>query len=103
MKTWHYADQQNHPKQILDEEVLSLVNSGEIDQHTRIWTDGMADWVPAGELMPQLFNDGGSAPPPCLPVEVQSQQLPNTAMRSIMRSWGATCKSLRSNWTRMKQ
>lgn len=68
MKTWHYADQQNHPKQILDEEVLSLVNSGEINQHTRIWTDGMADWVPAGELMPQLFNDGGSAtPPPPLP------------------------------------
>lgn len=68
MKTWHYADQQNHPKQILDEEVLSLVNSGEINQHTRIWTDGMADWVPAGELMPQLFNGGGSAtPPPPLP------------------------------------
>ncbi|MDB4438491.1 DUF4339 domain-containing protein, partial [bacterium] len=63
MKTWHYADQQNRPKQILDEEILPLVNSGEIDQQTRIWTDGMTDWVPAGELMPQLFHDGVSGTP----------------------------------------
>ena len=68
MQTWHYADQQNRPKQILDEEILPLVNSGEIDRQTRLWTDGMDDWVPAGELMPQLFHDGsGATPPPPLP------------------------------------
>ena len=68
MQTWHYADQQNRPKQILDEELVPLVNSGEIDPSTRIWTEGMADWRPAGEVMPQLFADGtGTVPPPPLP------------------------------------
>ncbi|MDA7913003.1 hypothetical protein N9B64_01445 [bacterium] len=30
MKTWHYADQENRPKQISDAEIQPLVNSGEI-------------------------------------------------------------------------
>ena len=64
MQTWHYADQQNRPKQILDEEILPLVKLGEINQQTRLWRDGMEDWVPAGELMPQLFHDGFGVTPP---------------------------------------
>ncbi|MDB4789150.1 DUF4339 domain-containing protein, partial [Akkermansiaceae bacterium] len=40
MKTWHYADQENRPKQISDAEIQPLVNSGEIGPQTRLWTEG---------------------------------------------------------------
>lgn len=68
MKTWHYADQQNRPKQIMEEELVPLVNSGEIERDTKLWTDGMASWVPAFDVMPELFEDvTGTAPPPLPP------------------------------------
>ena len=65
MKTWHYADQENRPKQISDAEIHPLVNSGEIGPQTRLWTEGMKDWAPAIDLMPQFFqNTAGITPPP---------------------------------------
>jgi hypothetical protein len=53
MKQWHYADQESRPKQISDAEIHAFVKSGEIGPQTRIWTDGMKDWAPAGDLMPK--------------------------------------------------
>jgi len=68
MQTWHYADQQNRPKQILEEELVPLVNSGEIEPGTKLWTEGMAEWLPAAEVLPPLFQNGvGATPPPPLP------------------------------------
>lgn len=66
MKQWHYADQESRPKKISDAEIHALVKSGEIGPQTRIWTDGMKDWAPAGDLMPQLFQNtaNGTPPPP---------------------------------------
>ncbi|MFT6180436.1 MAG: hypothetical protein ACI9NQ_002131 [Paracoccaceae bacterium] len=72
MQTWHYADQQNRPKQIMEEEILPLVNSGEIEQDTKIWTEGMPAWQPAAEVMPQLFDDDTGADPPPLPPSMES-------------------------------
>ena len=47
---------------------MPLVKSGEIGPQTRIWTDGMKDWAPAIDLMPQLFqNTANGTPPPPLP------------------------------------
>ncbi len=65
MKTWFYLDKQNARKQVLEEELPALVNSGEVTSRSNIWSQGMADWKPAGEALPELFNDGtGAAPPP---------------------------------------
>jgi uncharacterized protein (TIGR00266 family) len=66
MQTWHYLDKQNQDKQVRDDEMPSLVNSGEINPASLVWTAGQAQWQPAMEVLPQLFSDqgGGAAPPP---------------------------------------
>lgn len=70
MKTWHYADRQNRTKQILEEELTSLANSGEVRPDTLVWTSGMADWQEAGAVMPELFSDVATgAAPPALPAD----------------------------------
>lgn len=47
---------------------MPLVNSGEIERDTQIWTEGMPAWKPVAEVMPQLFDDvTGVAPPPLPP------------------------------------
>ncbi|NNC87964.1 MAG: TIGR00266 family protein [Akkermansiaceae bacterium] len=83
MQTWHYLDQQNQPKQILEEEMHSLVNSGEIDQNTLVWKDGMGDWKPAAGLIPQLFADTGSASPPPIPAGVQTGVAPGQRCHEV--------------------
>lgn len=68
MKTWHSTDQQNRPKQVSEEAIGPLVNSSEIVPQTRLWTECMQDWVPAGDLMLQLSqNKPRAAPTPPLP------------------------------------
>lgn len=69
MKTWHYADRQNRTKRVLEEELTTLANSGEIRPDTLLWTSGMGDWQAAGEVIPELFDDesGGDGEPPSLP------------------------------------
>lgn len=71
MKTWHYADKQNRPKQILEEELVSLANSGEIEPDTKIWTEGMSGWETTVQVMPALFSDVTGAAPPPLPPELK--------------------------------
>lgn len=67
MKTWHYADRQNHPKRVLEEELTALANSGEVRPDTLVWTPGQDGWLAAGQVIPELFTDEGGAPPPSLP------------------------------------
>ncbi len=66
VKLWHYADKQHQRKQILENEIPALVNAGEIDGNTLMWSEGMADWTPAKMVLPEAFADGSKAggPPP---------------------------------------
>ena len=83
MKTWHYADQQNRQKQIIEEELVSLVNSGEIDVDTKLWTEGMATWSPAAEVIPQLFDDISGVAPPPLPSAISNGPPPGQKCHEI--------------------
>lgn len=56
MKTWHYADTSNIPIQVTEEDLPNLVRSGTLAPTTRVWSKGMASWEPAGEVLPQLFQ-----------------------------------------------
>jgi len=67
MQTWHYLDQQNRPKQVLEEELAPLANSGEILPSSHIWKEGMTEWLPAGKVTPELFNDVSRVTPPPIP------------------------------------
>jgi uncharacterized protein (TIGR00266 family) len=68
MQPWQYLDKQNQPKQVLEEEMHSFVNVGEIGPETLVWKEGMANWTAAGASIPALFSDTtGAAPPPMPP------------------------------------
>ncbi|CAN5215069.1 TIGR00266 family protein [soil metagenome] len=66
MKAWFYLDKQNARKQVLEEELPSLANGGEVTPKTNMWSEGMPNWKPAAEVLPELFNGGqvGASPPP---------------------------------------
>ena len=67
MQNWHYLDAQNTSKQVPEERMESLVNSGEISPGTLLWKTGMADWTPASAVLPALFGGDADAPPPIRP------------------------------------
>jgi hypothetical protein len=58
------------------QQLLDMKNSGQLNQQTQVWTQGMATWTPAGQVaelgflfaapagMPPLNNMGGITPPP---------------------------------------
>lgn len=71
MKTWVYLDKQNQNKQVIEEELPNLVNSGEVERSTFMWCEGMGEWKPASSVLPQLFSNGTVAPPP-LPPGIQA-------------------------------
>jgi uncharacterized protein (TIGR00266 family) len=65
MQSWYYLDKQKQKKQVLEEELPALANSGEVSRATLVWKQGMADWQAAGTVVPELFADGtGPVPPP---------------------------------------
>ena len=41
MDIWHYLDTQNQTRQIAEDELLPMVNAGEITPQTNIWKQGM--------------------------------------------------------------
>ena len=67
MNTWHYLDKQNQQKQVREDEMWALVNSGEIGKSTLLWTKGQAEWQPSEKLLPQLFSDVSETAPPPVP------------------------------------
>ena len=61
MKQWycHIAGQQYGP---LDQSVLEAwAQQGRLGADHLVWSDGMAEWLPAGQALPMLFQAG---PPP---------------------------------------
>ncbi len=66
---WYYSKNGNQLGPISTEELQSKVVSGEIAKADLVWKDGLADWLPAGqvpELRPVASSapDGGASPTP---------------------------------------
>ncbi len=70
MKTWHYADAANQPVQVSEESLPDLIRAGTISRQTRIWSNGMANWMPIDQVLPQLF----SGLPPAFPIQGNASQ-----------------------------
>jgi len=62
MNTWHYAFSASDQHTVSKNEIPGLIQSGVIRRDTKVWTEGMPSWTPAGEIFPELFS--GSTPPP---------------------------------------
>ncbi|MEM7011092.1 MAG: AIM24 family protein [Verrucomicrobiota bacterium] len=63
MADWYYLDASNERHQVSDSDLISLVRAGTISRQTHLWTSGQANWLPAGQLKPQLFGDTAAPPP----------------------------------------
>lgn len=69
MKPWYYVDSERQRHQVTEEQMQSLAVSGGVRADTLVWTDGQAQWAPAGQVLPGLFQlaGAGGPPPPPLP------------------------------------
>jgi hypothetical protein len=54
---WFYLDSRKERCGPVGEEVLPfMIERGEFNKKTLVWTSGMAEWSPASEIFPRLFN-----------------------------------------------
>jgi uncharacterized protein (TIGR00266 family) len=67
MKTYHYAISASARESAPESQLPDLVLAGVLKPETIIWTDGMSNWQPAGQVLPQLFAGKASGPPPLPP------------------------------------
>lgn len=55
--TWFYLDSRKERCGPVGEDVLPfMVEHGEFNKKTLVWTSGMAEWSPASTIFPSLFN-----------------------------------------------
>ncbi|WP_372340390.1 TIGR00266 family protein [Parvularcula sp. IMCC14364] len=67
---WYYITDSNQRKQAHADELPLLEEQGAIKPSTLMWTDGMADWQPASEVRPELFDDKPDVNLPSIPAKV---------------------------------
>ena len=59
---WFYLDSRKERCGPVGEEVLPfMIERGEFNKKTLVWTSGMAEWSPASEIFPRLFNQYASS------------------------------------------
>jgi uncharacterized protein (TIGR00266 family) len=63
MKTYHYAISPGARDAAPETQLPDLVSAGIIKPDTLVWTDGLANWAPAGQALPELFKTAGGPPP----------------------------------------
>jgi len=97
MSEWYYAvgDQQTGP--VPEEQLLALMQAGEVHADDLVWTDTMEDWAPAGtvfdlaaqepppEPIEEVYEDAPvetSAPAPPAPKPAVAHPLPGQAAES---------------------
>ena len=67
MKTWFYAISPNQRESAPESALQSLVAGGLLSPDTLVWTDGMASWAPARQVLPHLFSSAPVGAPPPIP------------------------------------
>lgn len=60
--SWYYAQDGQQTGPVSEEQLMQLVSSGRIVPATLVWRAGMADWLPLGELRPELASLAMKAP-----------------------------------------
>ena len=81
MKTWFYADSENQTHSISEEQLQSLIAAGVIRPGTLLWSQGQTGWLPASQLLPDLFHSAATPPPPPLPASATGRP-PSLPMRA---------------------
>lgn len=68
MKTWFYVDSERQQHQATEEQIESLASAGVIRRETNVWSEGMAQWSPAGQALGHLFAGTPAVLPPPMPM-----------------------------------
>lgn len=64
MTIWHYVDPAGNQTQANEADLPGLVARRAINTTTLVWTDGMADWLPASQALPAYFAGASPSTPP---------------------------------------
>ena len=64
MNPWFYVDSERQRHQVTEEQLQSLAASGAVRPDTLVWTEGQAQWSPASQILPALFQRASGGPPP---------------------------------------
>lgn len=62
---WYYAADQGQHGPVDSESLQQLLASGQLNRETRVWSDGMAEWLPIADVgeLSYLVNSHGAANP----------------------------------------
>ncbi len=55
-------------------EIRAFAESGHVTAQSQCWRDGMASWLPAWQMFPNLFSPAQPVSPPPVPVKPMSHQ-----------------------------
>jgi uncharacterized protein (TIGR00266 family) len=67
VKTYHYAVSANARETAPESQLPDLVSAGIVRPDTLLWTDGLTQWTPAAQVVPELFAGPRAGAPPPLP------------------------------------
>jgi uncharacterized membrane protein YhaH (DUF805 family) len=87
-RRWHVANHDRSTVELAEESVLARIRNSELTKDTLVWTAGMAEWRPAGEVFSRYF-----APPS---LAGQDSAPPRPAHQSRSSRGNATAPGWRS-------
>ncbi|MEO8428740.1 MAG: RDD family protein [Verrucomicrobiota bacterium] len=95
---WYYADAGRQVGPITDEQLDVLLQSGAIKADTLVWRDGMASWLPYGQVRSASVSSDPGVPPPMtggiICVECGKSFQPDQVIRYGDRWVCASCKPI---------
>ena len=73
---WFYGQDGTQRGPIDLEALRALPASGQLRAHDLVWRQGMTDWLPATQVMPELFAAPTPPPPPTPPATPPPEAIP---------------------------
>jgi uncharacterized protein (TIGR00266 family) len=67
MTNWHYLEAAGKQSQANEADLPGLIARRAINAATLVWTDGMANWLPASQALPTYFAGASRPAPPPIP------------------------------------
>jgi hypothetical protein len=77
---WYYTRQGQRFGPLSQDQIRQLAQVGQLQQGDLVWTEGMAEWTPAGRFA-QLFAPAAAAPVGMVPLPGPAPAMPMAAMQ----------------------
>lgn len=87
--TWQYLDGAGTQFGFEEEQFNDLLNQGLIGPETQVWSEGMAEWLPAAQVWPDVFPAADAAPK----VKVAKRRKPATGAAAAASTTSAAAEA----------